>query len=467
MNDNDNTHFWSGRFEQPPHELFERLNASIAFDWRLAPYDIQGSIAHARMLSGIGVLTKEEFAQIEQGLGQIMAEFAQGEFAFELADEDIHSAIEKRLIALKGDVGKKLHTARSRNDQVATDLALFIRDQIAQHLGDLATLMENLVKRAQDSIDIIMPGYTHLQRAQPVLLSHHLLAYFEMFSRDFARFQNAREATGNMPLGAGALAGVNYPVNREETAAELGFRQPGANSIDDVSSRDFALDYLGAASTASMHLSRLAAELILWSTSEFGFAELSDSFTSGSSIMPQKKNADACELIRAKAARVASSHQGLTTLMSGLPLAYNKDMQEDKIYVFETADILLLTIPVMAEMIATLKFSKERMLAAAVQGFSSATEVADYLVCQGLAFRDAHRITGEMVRKCIDEDRLLGDLAPDELAEFSDAFDEKFSDIVDVKAAVERKESYGGTSTPQVAAQLERATARLAQMRLE
>lgn len=461
MNENNNTHFWSGRFDQPPHELFQQLNASITFDWRLAPYDIQGSLAHARMLSGIGILTAEEFGQIEKGLGQIMVEIARGEFEFKLEDEDIHSAIEKRLIEQIGDAGKKLHTARSRNDQVATDLALFLQDHIGQHLADLVSLLEVFLKQAEATQDVIMPGYTHLQRAQPVLLSHHLLAYYEMFSRDHERLLRAHDAARVMPLGAGALAGVNYPINRDETAAELGFDCPGANSLDDVSNRDFALDYLGAASNLSMHLSRFAAELILWSSAEFGYVELSDAFTSGSSIMPQKKNADACELIRAKAARVSANLQGLTTLLTGLPLAYNKDMQEDKIYIFETADILLATIPVMTEMVATLKFKPERMRQAAEESFTIATEVADYLTGKGLAFRDAHRITGEMVRKCMDEGRTLADLTPAELSGFAEEFDDSFSKVVDVEAAVERKNSYGGTASRRVSEQLLSASRRL------
>ncbi|MFA5809404.1 MAG: argininosuccinate lyase, partial [Thermoleophilia bacterium] len=302
---------------------------------------------------------------------------------------------------------------------------------------------------------------THTQRAQPVLLSHHLLAYYEMFSRDSVRLLRALDAARVMPLGAGALAGVNYPINRDETAAELGFQRPGANSLDDVSNRDFALDYMSAASNLSMHLSRFAAELILWSSAEFGFVELPDSFTSGSSIMPQKKNADACELIRAKAARVAANLQGLTTLLTGLPLAYNKDMQEDKLYIFETADILLATIPVMTEMVATLEFQRDRMRQAAEESFSVATEVADYLTGKGLAFRDAHRITGEMVRKCIDEGRTLADLTPVELKDFAPEFDDTFSGVVDIEAAVERKDSYGGTSSGQVGSQLLAALRRL------
>lgn len=458
-------HFWSGRFEQPPNELFEQLNASITFDWRLAPYDIQGSIAHARMLSGIGVLTPEEFASIEDGLGKVMSEIARGEFVFDLADEDIHSAIEKRLIALIGDTGKKLHTARSRNDQVATDLALYIQDQLRQHMGDLAGLLDALLKQAHAGVGTIMPGYTHLQRAQPVLLAHHLLAYFEMFSRDYVRFWRALDAARVMPLGAGALAGVNYPVDRGAVAEELGFERPGANSIDDVSNRDFALDYLGAAATAGMHLSRLAAELILWSSAEFGFVEISDSFTSGSSIMPQKKNADACELIRAKAARMAAAYQGLMSLMTALPLAYNKDTQEDKLYVFDVADTLLLVLPVMAEMVRTLSFDAGRIRLAAEQSFTVATEVADYLVGKGESFRDAHRIVGQLVRKCIDEGRRLDELTLEELSALSGSFDEAYYDTVGLEDAIERKASYGGTATAGVKAQLGAAASRLEGMR--
>ncbi len=456
---------WSGRFEQQPHELFEQLNASISFDWRLAPYDIQGSIAHARMLADIGVLTAEEFERIDSGLSDVMVEIARGEFELDLADEDIHTAIEKRLMDIIGDTARKLHTARSRNDQVATDLALYLQDQIKQHLADITNLMEALIGQARANQSVIMPGYTHLQRAQPVLLAHHLLAYFEMLSRDYVRFWRALDAAKVMPLGAGALAGVNYPIKRDDTAAELGFERPGANSMDDVSNRDFALDYLGAASTLSMHLSRLAAELILWTGAEFGFAEIADAFTSGSSIMPQKKNADACELIRARAAKVAANHQGLTTLLTGLPLAYNKDMQEDKLYIFDTVETLQVTIPVMAEMIATLTVNADRMRAAAEDSFALATDVADYLVGKGLPFRDAHRVVGGLVKKCIDEKKSLGDLTTEELQAASPEFDEDFYKTVDLQAAVERKASYGGTSPHQVAAQLAGATKRLEGMR--
>ena len=467
MNDEagDNEKFWSGRFEQPPHELFEQLNASISFDWRLAPYDIQGSLAHGRMLADIGVLSSEEFSLIEDGLGKVMTEIARGEFSLDLSHEDIHTAIEKRLIELVGEAGKKLHTARSRNDQVATDLALYIRDQIRQHLEDIASLLEAVLKKADANQAVILPGYTHLQRAQPVLLSHHLLAYFEMFSRDYVRFWRALDAALVMPLGAGALAGVNYPIKREETAAELGFERPGANSMDDVSNRDFALDYLGAASNLSMHLSRLATELILWSSAEFGFAEIADAFTSGSSIMPQKKNADACELIRARAAKVAANYQGLMSMLTALPLTYNKDMQEDKLYVFDTVETLMVTVPVMAEMIATLTVNGERMRAAAEESFLLATDVADYLVDKGLAFRDAHRITGELVRKCIDENKKLGRLSLNELRSAAPEFDESFYQVIDLEAAIERKDSYGGTSPRQVAAQLAGARRRLDAMK--
>ncbi|MHB0866017.1 MAG: argininosuccinate lyase [Thermoleophilia bacterium] len=464
--DSTNDKFWSGRFSKPPHALFEQLNASIAYDWRLAPYDIQGSLAHARMLMGIGVLTAAEFKQIDSGLTGIMGEIAQGDFAFSLADEDIHSAVEKRLVVLIGDTAKKLHTARSRNDQVATDLALYLRDQSLQHLSDIAELQAALLAQAKAGETAILPGYTHLQRAQPVLLAHHLLAYFEMFARDFVRFSQVIAATGVLPLGAGALAGVNYPIDREAVAVELGFDRPGVNSIDDVSNRDFALDYLAAASTLSLHLSRLAAELVLWSTDEFGFVEISDAFTSGSSIMPQKKNPDACELIRAKAARAAANHQGLTMLMSGLPLAYNKDMQEDKIYVFDTADILQVTLPVMAEMVATLKFDTGRMRAAAEHSFALATDVADYLVGKGMAFRDAHQVVGKLVRQCIDGQRTLASMTLDDLTPLAPEFDEGYAEVVRLDSALARKDSQGGTAPAQVRVQLAAAVERLEGMRL-
>lgn len=458
---NDGGNFWSGRFRQPPSELFQRLNASIMFDWRLAPYDIEGSIAHARMLSQIGVLSGDEFEQIEDGLKQIMTEILQGDLSFDLPDEDIHSGIEKRLIELIGDTGKKLHTARSRNDQVATDLALYIRDLVKQHLSDVVSLQAALLKQADAGVDAVMPGYTHLQRAQPVLLAHHLLAYFEMFSRDFVRLWRVLDSAGVMPLGAGALAGVNYETDRDALAAELGFDRPGANSLDDVSNRDYALDYLGAASNLSVHLSRLAIELILWSSTEFGFVELADAFTSGSSIMPQKKNADACELIRAKAVKVEANHQGLCNLMAALPLAYNKDLQEDKLYVFETADILGVTIAVAAEIVGTLSFDYGAMREAAAGNFALATDVADYLVGKGVPFRDSHRIVGELVRECIDAGCTLGDFKLEELRDHSESFDETYYDVVDLDAAVGRKVSYGGTAAGRVRAQLDGAHSRL------
>jgi argininosuccinate lyase len=456
--------FWSGRFVQPPHALFEQLNASIGFDWRLAPYDIQGSLAHARMLAKNGVISSEDLDEIDSGLTQVMGEIATGDFAFNVQDEDIHSAIEKRLIEIVGDAGKKVHTARSRNDQVATDLCLYVRDQIGQHLSDITAVMEALLRQAEENQTAIMPGYTHLQRAQPVLLSHHLLAYFEMFSRDFVRMSQALSAAAVMPLGAGALAGVNYPIDREQTAAELGFERPGRNSLDDVSNRDFALDYLYAASVLASHLSRLAAELILWSSQEFGFVEISDAFTSGSSIMPQKKNPDACELIRAKASRLTADLQGLLAVMTGLPLAYNKDMQEDKLYVFETSDTLLLTLPVMAEMVATLSFDQKRMWSAAEEGFATATDVADYLVGKGMPFREAHQVTGKLVRKCIDEKRSLESLAVEELRELAPEFSDDYYDVANLEKSVERKNSYGGTNPDRVSSQMDEARERLLEM---
>ncbi|MBE0429963.1 MAG: argininosuccinate lyase [Thermoleophilia bacterium] len=460
-----NEKFWSGRFVQPPHQLFEQLNASIGFDWRLAPYDLQGSVAHARMLSDIGVITNEEFEEIDRGLTEIMGEIAKGDFAFNISDEDIHTAVEKRLAGLIGAPAAKLHTARSRNDQVATAFCLYVRDQIGQHLTDVVVLLESLLKQAEPGMAVILPGYTHLQRAQPVLLAHHLLAYFEMFARDYLRLSQAFTSTQVSPLGAGALAGVNYPVNRDQVAAELGFQRPGFNSMDDVSSRDFAIDYMGAASMLGMHLSRLAAELINWSSEEFGFVEISDTFTSGSSIMPQKKNPDACELIRAKAARVAANQQGLMSIMSGLPLAYNKDMQEDKNYVFDTSDILLLTVPVMAEIVATLDFNSSRMWRAADESFALATDVADYLVGKGMAFRDAHRVAGQLVRKCIDQKRALSSMTADDLKPLAAEFGDDYQEVINIEASVERKNSYGGTSPVQVAGQLAKARERLEDMR--
>src|SRR5919106_2202366 len=363
------------RFREPPDPLFARLNASISFDRRLWPQDIRGSVAHARALEGVGVLTAEERERIEGGLEQISGELERGEFEFHADDEDIHMAIERRLTELLGPLGGKLHTGRSRNDQVATDLALFVAERSRRAVGLVAALMQRIVDVAEAHAEWAMPGYTHLQRAQPVSLGHHLLAYFWMLRRDARRFAAVRESASEMPLGSGALAGLNWELDREATAAELGFASPSPNSIDAVASRDFVLDYLSAATICALHLSRLGAEIVLWSSTEFGFCEPSEGFSSGSSIMPQKKNPDAAELLRAKAPRIASDGNRLLEVLRGLPLGYSKDMQEDKEALFDAVDNLELCLEAAERMLGGLSFDRQRLAEAAADEFAAATDI--------------------------------------------------------------------------------------------
>jgi argininosuccinate lyase len=382
------------RFGEEQDPLFRRINSSISFDWRLAPFDIGQSKAHARALARLGVLDDGELATITEGLEQVGGELEEGSFEFRDDDEDIHMAIERRLTELIGPLGGKLHTARSRNDQVATDLSLLVRAHAARAIALLESLMETLLTLSDAHKDWPAPAYTHLQRAQPVYLGHHLLAYFWMFERDSRRFFRAAEATTDMPAGSGALAGLNWDVDRDALAADLGFERPYPNSLDAVSNRDFALDYLSAASICAMHLSRLGAEIVLWSTQEFGFAELPDSFSSGSSIMPQKKNPDAAELLRGKAPRIAASLASLLGTMHALPLAYSKDLQEDKEPLFDAIDNLELCLAAATGMLAGIKFNRERLAAAAEDEMLAATDLADALVQEGVPFREAHGLVG-------------------------------------------------------------------------
>jgi argininosuccinate lyase len=450
------------RFREPPDPIFHALNASLEFDRRLWPYDVRQSKAHVGMLAEAGVLEQPEADELLRGLDAVAAELEGGSFAFAPGDEDIHMAVERRLTELVGPVGGKLHTARSRNDQVATDMALFVREQSEGARRRLRELMGTLADLAERHADWAMPGYTHLQRAQPVYLGHHLLAYFWMFRRDMERFANAVCATAELPLGAGALAGVNWDTRRDSVARELGFDGVVENSLDAVSNRDFVLDYLSAAAICAMHLSRLGAEIVLWSSEEFGFLELGDSFTSGSSIMPQKKNPDAAELLRAKAPRVAADLSTLLGVMHALPLAYNKDMQEDKEQLFDAVDTLNLCLEAATGMLRVATFRRERLEAAAADEFLAATDIADLLVRRGVPFRESHAVVAGLVRHALDGGKRLSELTREELAQFSDRLDDDYYAVLANGSWLESKVSEGGTASARVREQLERARAVLA-----
>ncbi|HEY5318160.1 MAG TPA: argininosuccinate lyase [Solirubrobacteraceae bacterium] len=445
------------RFAEPPDVLFRGLNDSIGYDWRLGPYDVQQSRAHASMLAARGIISDEDRDQLDGALAQVGAELGDGSFPFAEGDEDIHMAIERRVTEISGPVGGKLHTARSRNDQVATDMALFVRAHAHQTSEAIGRLAETLIELAESHLDWPMPGYTHLQRAQPVYLSHHLLAYVWMLARDRERFVSVSAATGRLPLGAGALAGVNFDTDRRAVARELGFTGVAENSIDAVSNRDFVLDYLAAAATCATHLSRLGAEIVLWSSEEFGFCEVSDAWASGSSIMPQKKNPDAAELLRAKAPRIAAHLVALHGVMHGLPLTYNKDMQEDKEHLFDAVDTLELCLAAARGMLTGIAFRRERLAAAAGDQFLAATDIADLLVRRGMPFRESHGVVAGLVRTAIEEGKSLSELSPAELAEHSPLLDEEFYAVLGDGAWLETKVSEGGTSLARVREQLGRA----------
>ena len=446
-----------GRFGEEQDPLFRRINSSITFDWRLAPYDIEQSKAHARALAKLGVLEGDELDQITAGLERVGGELEEGSFEFLDDDEDIHMAIERRLTDLIGPVGGKLHTARSRNDQVATDLALLVRSHSARAIALLEALMQTLVALADTHRDWAAPAYTHLQRAQPVYLGHHLLAYFWMFQRDARRFFRVAEATMEMPAGSGALAGLNWDLDRDSIAKDLGFDRPHPNSLDAVSNRDFALDYLSAASICAMHLSRLGGEIVLWSSQEFGFCELPDSFASGSSIMPQKKNPDAAELLRGKAPRVTASLASLLGTMHALPLAYSKDMQEDKEPLFDAIDSLELCLAAATGMLAGISFNRERLAAAATDEMLAATDLADALVQEGVPFREAHGLVGGLVKAAVDSGRPLSELADTELDGVPEAAKAAVHRALQAGQTIEAKVSAGGTAAGPLKDQLEQA----------
>ena len=442
-------------------DAFRRLNDSISFDWRLSPYDVDQSVAHAVMLAAQGIITPEDGAELQRGLEVVRAELADGTFPFADGDEDIHMAIERRLTEIVGPVGGRLHTARSRNDQVATDVAMFVRAHAHEAIERIARLAGTLADVAERHLDWPLPGYTHLQRAQPIYLSHHLLAYVWMLLRDRERFTAVVEACGRLPLGAGALAGVNFDTDRRAVALALGFSGVMENSVDAVSNRDFVLDYLAAAATCATHLSRLGAEIVLWSSEEFGFCEVSDAWASGSSIMPQKKNPDAAELLRAKAPRVLSDLVALHGVMHGLPLTYNKDMQEDKERLFDACDTLEVCLDAARGMLETITFKRDRLAAAAGDQFLAATDIADLLVKRGMPFREAHGVVAGLVRQAISQNKRLSDLTPSELADQNPLLDEGFYRILEDGAWLESKVSEGGTSLARVREQLGRARAAL------
>ncbi|MEA2277627.1 MAG: argininosuccinate lyase [Solirubrobacteraceae bacterium] len=442
------------RFREPQDPAFQALNASIDFDRRLWPHDLAQSRAHARMLAARGIIAAEDRDALLGGLDAVEAELREGRFPFAPDDEDIHMAVERRLTELVGAVGGRLHTARSRNDQVATDVALFTREAARAGVEAVTALMAALVAAAERHLDWPLPGYTHLQRAQPVYLGHHLLAYVWMLDRDRARLRFVVEQTAALPLGAGALAGVNFDTDRRAVAAELGFDRPAPNSIDAVSNRDFVLDYLSAAATCATHLSRLGAELVLWSSEEFGFVELPDAWTSGSSIMPQKKNPDAAELLRAKAPRVVGHLAALHGVMHALPLTYNKDLQEDKEHLFDAVDTLGLSLAAATGMIAGASFRRERMAAAASDELIAATDLADLLVKRGTPFREAHGVIAGLVREAVESGRPLAEVAVPALGE-------EAAQVLASSSWLESKVSEGGTSLRRVREQLDLARALL------
>lgn len=441
---------WSGRFSESTNKLVDNFTASIPFDWKLYKYDILGSIAHAGMLAKTGIIKKAEAGRIVNGLKAIEKEIDANKFKFSIEDEDIHMAVEKRLISLIGDTGKKLHTARSRNDQVALDARLYLRDEIKNIISLIDKFHKTLVLLAKKNIDVIMPGYTHLQQAQPILFSHYLLAYYEMFKRDRDRLLDCYKRTNIMPLGSGALAGTTFSIDRGYTAKFLGFDDVTKNSLDAVSDRDFIIEFLSAASIIIMHLSRMSEELIIWSSSEFGFIELPDAFCTGSSMMPQKKNPDVPELVRGKTGRIYSHLISLLTTMKGLPLAYNKDMQEDKEPLFDTVDTIKASLEIFSKMIKDLRLNKKRVESSMADGLILATDVADYLVQKGVPFRSSHEIVGRIVSFCLKEKRPLTDLILSEWKMFSPDFKEDILNFVSFEKAVERRNHIGGTSKKQV-----------------
>ena len=446
---------WAGRAQEQLDQTADDFNSSIAVDQRMAEQDITGSIAHAKMLAAQGVLDAGEVEKIIQGLEGILNDLKAGSLAIDPAAEDIHMFVEQVLTERIGDAGKRLHTARSRNDQVAVDLRLYLRQRSAGLMQQLKALMSVIADQAEANSDAIVPGYTHLQRAQPILFAHHLLAYAMMFSRDVTRLQDAAKRMNESPLGACALAGTTYPTSRQMTAQLLGFDGPCRNSIDAVSDRDFCVELLAALSTIMMHLSRFSEEIILWCSWEFHFVELSDAYTTGSSIMPQKKNADMAELVRGKTGRVYGDLMGTLTMLKGLPLAYNKDMQEDKESIFDAFDTVSHCLEVFTPMLKTMKTRKDKMYKAAQEGFINATDLADYLTRKGMPFRAAYKLTGSLVAECIRTGQVLETVPLERYRELSDLFEQDVYEAIDLKTCVEKRISEGGTGKASVQAQIQ------------
>jgi len=457
MTENTRNTMWGGRFAEGPDAIMEAINASIAFDRRLAPQDIRGSRAHAAMLAATGILTDSDAEAIREGLITVLSEIEAGTFPFRTELEDIHMNVEARLGELIGEPARRLHTARSRNDQVATDFRLWVRDQIDAATEGLTALIRALLAQAEAGADWVMPGFTHLQTAQPVTWGHHMMAYVEMFGRDLSRLADARARMNECPLGAAALAGTSFPIDRQMTARELGFDRPMANSLDAVSDRDFALEFLSAAAICAMHLSRLAEELVIWSSAQFRFVAISDRFTTGSSIMPQKKNPDAAELLRAKLGRILGATVALFTVMKGLPLAYSKDMQEDKEQVFDAADTLLLGLAAMEGMVRDLSADRAALERAAASGFSTATDLADWLVRElGLPFREAHHVTGALVRAAEERGCDLPDLPIEAMQAVHPGITGAVYGVLGVRNSVASRTSHGGTAPVRVREQIAR-----------
>ncbi|KIN63651.1 Argininosuccinate lyase [Sulfitobacter noctilucicola] len=457
MTDTTSNKMWGGRFAAGPDAIMEAINASIGFDKRMAAQDIAGSRAHAAMLAATGIITDSDAEAIREGLLTILSEIEGGTFEFSTALEDIHMNVEARLKEVIGEPAGRLHTGRSRNDQVATDFKLWVRDQLDAFEGGLVALIQALLGQAEAGADWVMPGFTHLQTAQPVTWGHHMMAYVEMLGRDLSRVRDARARMNESPLGAAALAGTSFPIDREMTAQALGFDRPAANSLDAVADRDFALEFLSCASICAMHLSRFAEELVIWSSAQFRFVTLSDRFSTGSSIMPQKKNPDAAELIRAKVGRIFGANTALMLVMKGLPLTYSKDMQEDKEQVFDAADNLMIALAAMEGMVRDMTGNRAELAAAAGSGFSTATDLADWLVrVLGLPFRDAHHITGTLVGMAEKQGCDLPDLTLAQMQSVHADINESVFDVLGVENSVNSRMSYGGTAPAQVRAQIER-----------
>lgn len=450
---------WGGRFSKETAEIMNDFHASIHFDYQLALEDITGSMAHAEMLGTCGIITVDEANQIISGLKKILEQAESGKIEWDATAEDIHMNVEKLLVAEIGDVGKKLHTARSRNDQVALDARLYLRRQIAEIKNMLKNLFGVLLETADREAETIMPGYTHLQRAQPIVLAHHLLAYFMMFKRDYERLDESLKRVNISPLGAGALAGTGFPIDRHQVAAQLQMSEPTANSLDSVSDRDFVAEFIFDASLIMMHLSRFCEELVLWSSMEFGFVEMDDAYSTGSSIMPQKKNPDVAELVRGKTGRVYGDLMGILTVMKGLPLAYNKDMQEDKESLFDAVKTVKGSLSIFTPMLQTLSFNREKMLAATKDGFLNATDLADYLVGKGMPFREAHAVSGKLVRHGIETGKRLDDMTLEELQAVSPLLGEDIYEAIEMKHVVAVRNSFGGTGFEQVRREINDASA--------